>query len=456
MQTFVLAPQTPKKYYVHNDIFRYQDEVYLDNSDTESEDQQNHDSTTVNNVEYYQQQQLPLVVQSSTTQNDNVTYVSPVPLEAALPQRERVVVEIQQVNGHQNVEPQPVQETASEVVVQVNGDDEVEEEQQQQVVEQVEPAQEPEQQQQQPEAKVEVEIVKEEVVVPVQPPQPQQPSSWAKIIIHNIPASRPLNQTSLNVTPAQPAAVIQPVAVAPQQQQPAVKAPASSSQKENRGDNKPRQEGFNNNNNGSSYNGRSNGTGSRGGNGNTRPSVQREQRMSNTYDTNVANNAGTDDSAKFSRHPDAHQVFVGNLQSDVNENELQAFFSQFGPVVDVRINKNTKQQSDRRLPNYGFIVFDSQESVENVLRNSKLGLTYKDGKGVEHRLNIEEKRARQSGGKQQGGGGGNNRSSSNGSKGGRMVDGRAKRTTGAAGGSGVGVGSGGVSNTNVQNNGRRS
>ena len=24
VQTFVLAPQTPKKYYVHNDIFRYQ------------------------------------------------------------------------------------------------------------------------------------------------------------------------------------------------------------------------------------------------------------------------------------------------------------------------------------------------------------------------------------------------------------------------------------------------
>jgi len=345
--------------------------------------------------------------------------------------------------------------------------DDNEQQQQQQVVEPVEPAKESEQQQ---EAKVEVEVVKQQqqqpeevVVAPVQPPQPQQPSSWAKIIIHNIPASRPLNQTSLNVTPAvvQPA-VVQPVAVAQQQQQPAVKAPASSSQKENRGENKPKQEGFNNNN-GSSYNGRSNGTGSRGGNGNTRPSVQREQRISNTYDLNAANNASTDDSAKFSRHPDAHQVFVGNLQSDVNENELQAFFSQFGPVVDVRINKNTKQQSDRRLPNYGFIVFDSQESVENVLRNSKLGLTYKDGKGVEHRLNIEEKRARQSGGggKQQGGG--NNRSSSNGSKGGRMVDGRAKRTTGAAGGGsgsggggGVGGGVGGVGNTNVQNNGRRS
>jgi len=28
MQTFVLAPQGSKKYYVHNDIFRYQDEVF--------------------------------------------------------------------------------------------------------------------------------------------------------------------------------------------------------------------------------------------------------------------------------------------------------------------------------------------------------------------------------------------------------------------------------------------
>jgi Ras GTPase-activating protein-binding protein 1 len=37
MQTFVLAPQSPKKYYVHNDIFRYQDEVFHDNdSDLEN------------------------------------------------------------------------------------------------------------------------------------------------------------------------------------------------------------------------------------------------------------------------------------------------------------------------------------------------------------------------------------------------------------------------------------
>lgn len=33
MQTFVLAPREPKKYYVQNDIFRYQDEVFEDQSD---------------------------------------------------------------------------------------------------------------------------------------------------------------------------------------------------------------------------------------------------------------------------------------------------------------------------------------------------------------------------------------------------------------------------------------
>ena len=38
MQTFVLAPQSPKKYYVHNDIFRYQDEVFSDHESEEDAD----------------------------------------------------------------------------------------------------------------------------------------------------------------------------------------------------------------------------------------------------------------------------------------------------------------------------------------------------------------------------------------------------------------------------------
>ena len=42
MQTFVLAHQNPKQYYVHNDIFRYQDEVFQED---ESEDEGETDIT---------------------------------------------------------------------------------------------------------------------------------------------------------------------------------------------------------------------------------------------------------------------------------------------------------------------------------------------------------------------------------------------------------------------------
>ncbi|KAI0217018.1 Ras GTPase-activating protein-binding protein 2 [Lamellibrachia satsuma] len=50
MQTFVLAPQSPKKYYVHNDIFRYQDEVFHDN-DNETEIQDEAVDSEPDNVE---------------------------------------------------------------------------------------------------------------------------------------------------------------------------------------------------------------------------------------------------------------------------------------------------------------------------------------------------------------------------------------------------------------------
>ena len=37
MQTFVLAPQSAKQYYVHNDVFRYQDEVFTEDESSEPE-----------------------------------------------------------------------------------------------------------------------------------------------------------------------------------------------------------------------------------------------------------------------------------------------------------------------------------------------------------------------------------------------------------------------------------
>ena len=110
------------------------------------------------------------------------------------------------------------------------------------------------------------------------------------------------------------------------------------------------------------------------------------------------------------------------MSPELSDAELRQFFGTFGKVVEVRINTNTKQQSGRRLPNYGFVVFDDKHSVEVLLGASKSNnLTYKNEKGIEFRLNVEEKRARQGrdGGRDSGFRKSNRatRSSSNGSRG---------------------------------------
>ena len=63
MQTFVLAPQSPKKYYVHNDIFRYQDEVF-DDPDTSTGANTTEDQIREikeMNAEVVKQQQAPVL-----------------------------------------------------------------------------------------------------------------------------------------------------------------------------------------------------------------------------------------------------------------------------------------------------------------------------------------------------------------------------------------------------------
>ena len=142
----------------------------------------------------------------------------------------------------------------------------------------------------------------------------------------------------------------------------------------------------------------------------------------------ITSNGGGDDEKRFSRYVDEQQVFVGNLNPDLSMAELRACFGTYGHVLDIRINSNNKHQTGRRLPNYGFVIFEDKQCVERLLSATNANnLTYKSDKGVEYRLNIEEKRARQgrpfgnnnnSNNKSGGGGGGNggnrvNRSSSN-------------------------------------------
>ncbi|XP_030046517.1 ras GTPase-activating protein-binding protein 2 isoform X2 [Microcaecilia unicolor] len=91
------------------------------------------------------------------------------------------------------------------------------------------------------------------------------------------------------------------------------------------------------------------------------------------------------DNRRIIRYPDSHQLFVGNLPHDIDENELKEFFMSYGNVVELRIN--TKGVGGK-LPNFGFVVFDDSEPVQRILLAKPIMFR------GEVRLNVEEKKTR--------------------------------------------------------------
>ncbi|KAL4688320.1 hypothetical protein H8959_004572 [Pygathrix nigripes] len=82
------------------------------------------------------------------------------------------------------------------------------------------------------------------------------------------------------------------------------------------------------------------------------------------------------------RHPDSHQLFIGNLPHKVDKSELKYFFQNYGNMVELHIN------SGEKLPNFDFVVFDDSEPVQKVLSNRSIMFR------GEVCLNVEEKKTR--------------------------------------------------------------
>ena len=59
-------------------------------------------------------------------------------------------------------------------------------------------------------------------------------------------------------------------------------------------------------------------------------------------------------------------VFVGNLDSEVDEKRLYETFSSFGNVVSARINRDNTTGTSHR---YGFVSFDNFESSDNAIQS---------------------------------------------------------------------------------------
>ncbi|KAG3271946.1 G3BP1-like [Ictidomys tridecemlineatus] len=72
-----------------------------------------------------------------------------------------------------------------------------------------------------------------------------------------------------------------------------------------------------------------------------------------------ASDQGDIEPQRIVRHPDTHQLFIGNLPHE----NLKDFFQNYGNVVELRRN------SGEKLPNVGFVVFDDAAPVQKVLSN---------------------------------------------------------------------------------------
>ncbi|KAK9270279.1 hypothetical protein L1049_025856 [Liquidambar formosana] len=61
------------------------------------------------------------------------------------------------------------------------------------------------------------------------------------------------------------------------------------------------------------------------------------------------------------------KIFVGGLAASLTEEEFKNYFERFGRITDVVVMHDS---STNRPRGFGFITFDSEESVENVMQNS--------------------------------------------------------------------------------------
>ncbi|CAK9863493.1 unnamed protein product [Sphagnum jensenii] len=65
--------------------------------------------------------------------------------------------------------------------------------------------------------------------------------------------------------------------------------------------------------------------------------------------------------------PRTKKIFVGGLASSVTEDDFRKYFAQFGTITDVVVMYDHNTQRPR---GFGFVSFDSEEAVENVLLKS--------------------------------------------------------------------------------------
>ncbi|XP_059483455.1 ras GTPase-activating protein-binding protein 2-like [Neocloeon triangulifer] len=386
-QTFVLAQQSPLKYYVHNDIFRYQDEMVNDEEPEYGRAEHEADESTKeqiinqapNIMNYYNETQPSAPVMQAP-----IVYPTqgPVPIvEAAVPQPGISVAPVMVPITNYQAEPcemPPVVQAQPPTITPVPA------------------VAEPE------EVSAEVEVIEPKVEEPLPALQQEEvaiveenkgPKTFASVFKSKGQSGPPPQARTKSP-------VVQP---AEHQQTPKPTSPQSAQGQQ--GGLPPRQ-GMNKQGPGNKHGGGNRG-GPMRGNDEKRESVGRDREYREQgMDDRRRSLGGTGGGPN--RHPDSHQVFVGNIPVDAHEADVKNVFSKYGTVVDLRII-NSKNVAGKVFPKYGFVIFSDTNAVHNCLSSKPVLMPTEPP----HNLNVEEKRPRLYGdrgpGGDRGGMGGGNR-----------------------------------------------
>ncbi|KAK4881810.1 hypothetical protein RN001_005129 [Aquatica leii] len=394
-QTFVLAAQSPKKYYVHNDIFRYQDEIVSDDECEPESRSENEDDLV---------QERPIMSEVSQIPQQPMSYFNPnaTPLQPTLPP----------VTHHHAQQPTNLTHVlpTQPVMAAVNGTlhpDDINAIQGGQLPQHVPPVQSqnigtpmgnlpsglppssplmpPEETPQPIVEEPPVEAPLENIYNPVQDTlepvelnqdtvSSNEPKTYATLVktggTPNYSGGMP---TNFNNPPKSP--------------------PLTQGRFDSRDQTSPQV--------GNQSSGQRNMNSNRGPRNNQpRPPRQDSRSTSGGKNSFMDDGSNYDDRRRSQGHGnsfgDSHQLFLGNVPHSATEDELREIFANFGQIVDLRIHSkpNTKGAAPggRAPPNYGFITYENQQAVQNCLASKPIYYPDKDKSGVP--LNVEEKKTK--------------------------------------------------------------
>ncbi|KAF5456070.1 hypothetical protein F2P56_025583 [Juglans regia] len=94
------------------------------------------------------------------------------------------------------------------------------------------------------------------------------------------------------------------------------------------------------------------------------PRSEQQQHQNQQQNRGLSKSSSTDNGDNLFR---TKKIFVGGLSASITEEEFKNYFERFGKVTDVVVMHDSTTHRPR---GFGFITFDSEEAVVNVMQNS--------------------------------------------------------------------------------------